>query len=129
MRIADPKLKTFKQFPIPPDLIDFLRDVHDMIECGDEATQMACGDALQCRTAYGSVTEENGDRFEFTYFPGQGVRNKWIFELSKSEIQEVAEGDRTVLAMWACRSDQCGSAFQKPDALCFYCDYRETSSR
>lgn len=117
-----PKPKKFTRVEAPPDLRQFLREVAEMIDDGDEATLTESDDLLQCEYAYGGLADEETGAYAFTYFPRKGVKTNWEFDLSASEIREVAEGERE-LELWACQDENCGSMFSWAEARCSQCDY------
>jgi hypothetical protein len=123
MRTLQQKPKVLTQVEIPPDLRAFLEEVAELIEVGDEVTTIASDDLIQCDFAYGGLCEEGTDEFGFTYFPRKGTKTTWDFVLSTAQINEVADGNTTTLALWACTDNNCGSMFPNADWSCFYCDY------
>lgn len=125
MRREQKQPKTRHRVEIPDDLAAFLRDVHELIETGDDSATIESDDLLQCETAYGGLIETGGNEYGFTYFPDKGVRHKWEFELDVIGIAEIAEGSQTTLTLWGCQSEDCRCMFSNPDELCFYCDYIE----
>lgn len=108
---------------VPDDLLDFLRDVHEMIETGDESATMESDDLLQCPSAYGGLIEDGGNRYGFTYFPEKGVRNKWELDLDVVDIERIAGGEIAELELWACEAPECRCMFSDPQGICLHCDY------
>jgi hypothetical protein len=86
-----PKPKRFTRVEAPPDLRQFLREVAELIDEGDEATLVESDDLLQCEYAFGGLADAETAAYAFTYFPRKGVKPNWEFDLSASEIREVAE--------------------------------------
>ena len=122
MTAEQPKPKKFTPVEAPPDLRQFLREVAERIDDGDEATLVESYDLLQCEYAFGGLADEETGAYEFTYFPRKGIKTKWEFGLSAKEMHEVAEGERE-LELWACEDENCGSMSSWPDVPCSNCDY------
>lgn len=123
MRTLRRQPKELRAVAIPAELSAFLVEVSRLIEAHNELASTESDDLLQCERAYGGLLQEGGDRYGFTYFSQPGIRHKWIFELSASEIAEVASGRRETLNLWFCRSPECRSGFRDEEESCFYCDY------
>jgi len=83
--------KSTERVTVPQDLRDFLLEVHQRIEDGDEAATTPSDDLLQCEWAYGGLVP-GGDRYSFVYFPERGTSVRWEFTLLPSEIDELGGG-------------------------------------
>lgn len=123
MRTAQPKPKKLTAAEVPADLREFFQEVAHLIDTGDEAALIESDDLLQCDRAYGGLIDEEDDIYAFTYFPREGVKTKWIFDLSAEQIRAIADEDVLTLELWACEDGNCGSMFQDANETCFYCDY------
>ena len=123
MRTAKPKTKVKTDVPIPDRLRAFLVEVSARIEAGDDSTKTESDDLLQCEYCYGGLSDPARGIFSFTFFPGEGTRRKWIFELSTPDIAAVSANSQRSLTLWGCPDPGCGAMFFGPDRLCFYCDY------
>jgi len=123
MRTAQPKTKVRTEVAIPDHLRSFLADVNKLIAAGDEATTTESDDLLQCQSCYGGLSDPAQGTFSFTFFPGEGTRRKWLFDLRASDIAAIAANTMTSLLLWACPNPDCGSMFASPDDLCIDCDY------
>ena len=126
MRREVPKKKVRQQVELPPYLVQFFTEVHQLILAGDEAAMTSSDDLIQADRACGGLIRDGGSDYQFVYFPDKrGVRNKWEFTLSSRAIREIAGGNRAALTLWACPSPKCGCKFSDPKETCFYCDYEE----
>ena len=125
MREKRPRPKVKEQVRIPANLLEFLREVHELIEAQDEAATVESDDLLQCECAYGGLVQVGTDSYGFTYFPGDGVRDKWEVELRAIEIRYIADGATTELELWACSDSTCQSKFSDPADTCSICDWVE----
>ena len=126
MRREVPKKKVRQQVELPPYLVQFFAEVHQLVLAGDEAATTSSDDLIQADRAYGGLMRDGGADYQFVYFPDKrGVRNKWEFTLSSRAIRDIASGKRTALTLWACASPECGCKFSDPKETCFYCDYEE----
>ncbi len=113
---------------IPADLFEFICHVHEMIETNDESAFIESDDLIQCEVAYSGLIEQGGIRYGFTYFPKQGIRQKWEFELDIVDIANISEEVTTTLVLWGCKDANCCSMFSDPEDTCFYCDYIDDAS-
>jgi hypothetical protein len=123
MRTLRRQPKDLRAVAIPAELSEFLAEVNRLVEARDELATTESDDLLQCDRAYGGLLQAGGARYGFTYFPEPGIRHKWEFDLSASEIADLALGRSTTLKLWFCRSPECRSGFQDAEESCFYCDY------
>lgn len=123
MRREQRQPKTKHEIPIPDDLAAFLREVHRLIETGDDSATIASDDLLQSETAYGGLVSPGGHTYRFTYWFRKGDRHKWLFELDIVDIANIVEGTGTALLLWGCQAENCHCRFTDPNGTCFYCDY------
>ena len=124
MRVPSPKPKREEIVAIPDDLLTFLREVGVRIETKDEATIVESDDLLQSESVYGGRDSESGDRFSFTYFPEDGIRQEWVFSLTAGQLVAIAHGDQSPLHLWSCIQPGCRSKFENhAGPECFYCDW------
>lgn len=112
--------KTRVTVGIPLDLKEFLREVAHRIAEKDDATLFESDDLLQSECAYGGLVEDGGVQFGFTYFVDD--HTTWEILLNRSEIEDVACGDRTDLNLWRCSSDTCRCLYPTEDCYCRHCD-------
>jgi hypothetical protein len=63
--------------------------------------------------------------YGFTYFPENGVENKWEIILNTSEISKICSNEKKYLKLWRCTNKNCTSLFQTKDESCFNCDFVE----
>jgi hypothetical protein len=124
--LSKPKAK--ETVPLPIDLREFLQEVHQLIEDGDEAAIYESDDMLQAESVYGGLTEEGGTCYGFTYFSERytdikpeeaGEWAEWELSLEKSEIAEIAAGEKFDLVLWACQVPLCRNKFSNPLGICF----------
>jgi len=126
MRREVPKKKIRQRVELPPYLVQFFTEVHQLILAGDEAATMSSDDLIQADRACGGLIKDGGSDYQFVYFPDKrGVENKWEFSVSSKTIREIAGGKRTALTLWACPSPKCGCKFSDPGETCFHCDYED----
>ena len=123
MRTARPREKEPVSVLIPDRLREFLREVDELIEAGDEAAVLPSDDLLQCAHTCGGLDEDDGSYY-FTYFPG-GHRTTWRLRLTRYDIWAAARGLKKTLFLWSCTDEACQSLTYIHDALCFYCDYED----
>jgi hypothetical protein len=129
LRELDPKPKVEETVLIPPNLREFLQYVYQLIEAGDEAAIYESDDMLQAESVYGGLIQEGGTLYGFTYFSGEhedtkfGDAASWEILLDRSDIEEIASGQKLELTLWACQVPLCGNKFSDPVDPCFYHDY------
>ena len=90
--------KSAERVAVPQDLREFLLDVHQFIEEGDEAATRPSDDLLQFERAFGGLIEGQG-RYSFVYFPERVTSVRWEFTLLPSEIEEVGTGGSDEIAI------------------------------
>jgi hypothetical protein len=120
------------QEAIPKGFAAFMKDAANLIEAGDDATTMESDDLLQVRGTcfcYGGLVDANAEMFAFCYFPKQDLPEEepvpeWEIYITKAQIQEVASGKLTELALWRCADQQCESRFSSAKSYCPHCDKR-----
>lgn len=135
MRVDAFKEKKLEHVVIPPKLLEFLKEVFEKIQAGDEGAMLESDDLLQNRehledkagAVYGGLMDD-GD-YGFTYFPEDGTRYTWELYLSVEQIKAISEGKTTSLDLWACQHNGCKSKWQAESESCFYCDYEEVDDR
>jgi hypothetical protein len=123
MRIERIQPKITAALPIPDDLMDFFKEVNDLIKQNDELAIIESDDLIQTEFAYGGLIEAGGDRYSFVYFPEEKTRPKWTVELTASEIAEISSGKKKTLNLWKCQNMECRSFFSSETGACFDCDY------
>jgi len=125
MRVKRVKRKIKQRVSIPKDLGEFLKHVYELILKKDESTTIPSDDLIQDDFIYGGLIEEGGVEYGFTYFPGEGTRNKWELIFTVGQLEDVREGRLKYLDLWGCKSKKCQCKFHSKDETCFYCDYVE----
>lgn len=120
--------KTKATVPVPDDLRDFVRYVHQVLETRDPSARIKPDDFFQCERAYCVPSEVDDRRYRWAYFPEDTVRHQWEFDLDLSQIDRVADGTQAELTLWGCQQPGCRCKFSAPDATCFHCDYVEDDS-
>jgi hypothetical protein len=123
MRTQNVKPKIADEVRIPKNLLQFFREVHQLIQQGHELVTTSSDDLIQAEFAYGGLMEDGRDRFSFTFFPNEGTEPSWEFELSSSDIAAVVKGRQKTLRLWRCRTPDCGYRFRSADDTCIDCDY------
>jgi len=122
MRTQDIKPKIAGEARFPQNVVQFLCEVHELIEQGDERVTTSSDDLIQAEFAYGGLLEDGGDLFSFIYFPQEGIQSTWELELSAADIAVIAKNQQGTLRLWGCCTPGCGNRFGTPDATCFDCD-------
>jgi len=125
MRTQKVKSKIADEVRISKNLVQFFREVHQLIEERHELVTTSSDDLIQAEFAYGGLMEDGGDRFSFTYFAGEGTEPSWDFDLSASDIAAIATGKQKTLRLWRCHTPGCGYRFGTADATCIDCDYTD----
>ena len=123
MRIEKVRKKVKRRVNIPEDLKGFLKEVYECILAKDEATLIESDDLLQEDFVYGGLIGKDGTEYGFTYFPGEGTRNKWELIFTVGQLRDIYEDRVEYLDLWACQSEDCGCKFSDEWMKCFYCDY------
>ncbi len=100
--------------------MEFLGEVHRLIEQGHELVTTSSDDLIQADFAYGGLIQEGGDRFSF--FPDEGTEPSWAFEVSASDIAAIAKGHQKTLPLWRCPMPSCSYRFGSADQTCIVCD-------
>lgn len=105
---------------LPEAFAEFMRDVHQRIEDGDEAaTSIESDDLLQCECVYGGLIDIANWQYGFRYF--RTDNRTWDFILRADEISSIANGSTTHLTLWQCEKE-CGCFYASADAYCVHCD-------
>ena len=123
MRIKKVNEKKLEKVEIPSRLRKFFGWVSEALALKEECTQIPSDDLIQDDYTYGGLIHEGGKEYSFTYFPTEGNKNIWEFQLSAEQIGQIAEGKLTTLDLWACTQEDCQSKFQNSSDTCFYHDY------
>jgi hypothetical protein len=114
--------------PIPHELRESLREVLDLIKHAkrDPDIDLDYDDAIQVGTVCGGRYRKKARPYVLTYHPeGDTRRGRWFLTLHQTEIEDIADGHMTELAMFCCVSPDCRTKFREADDLCFFCDYDE----
>ena len=128
MRTCDPQPKSLERVSIPEDLLEFLKEMNQLIEQGAEEATIESDDLMQSATAYAGLVEEDGSEYGVTYFPNhkeKGVRDKWELRFEREEIYRIAKGEIEALELWSCTDESCECRFHDKTETCFYCDWNE----
>lgn len=106
---------------LPSAFVDFMHDVNQRIEDGDEAaTTIESDDLLQCDCGYGGLYDIDGQRYGFCYFHTDDAT--WDFDLDAHQIAQIANGTLTAINLWKCLSDKCDCLYATEDSYCTHCD-------
>ena len=112
--------------PIPDDLRDAMRQVHELLGHAEDDPGIAVDfdDAIQVGGLCGGRYREGKRPFGFTYFPpDRDERGRWLLTLHPQEIEDIADGVMTEIKLYSCTSPDCRMKFREADDTCFYCDY------
>jgi hypothetical protein len=81
-------------------------------------------DAIQVGAVCGGRIGKHPRPYVFTYFPeGDAERGRWFLSLHRTEIEDIADGLLTEIAMYCCVSPECRCKFREAGENCYYCDY------
>jgi hypothetical protein len=106
---------------LPQAVTDFMRDVAQQINDGDEAaTVIESDDLLQCDCIYGGLYDVAGQRFFFQYFHTDDAT--WDMDLDAHQIAQIANGTITALDLWQCSDGTCECLYATEDSRCQHCD-------
>src|SRR5688572_26891414 len=125
MRTQNIKPKIADEVRIPKNLVQFFREVHQLIEKRHELVTTSSDDLIQAEFAYGGLMEDGGDRFSFTYFPRKSTEASWEFELSAADIAAIARRKQKTLRLWRCHTPGCAYRFGSAADTCIDCDYTD----
>jgi hypothetical protein len=126
LRRAQPRPKERCRVLIPAELRNSLREVAELIQQAmhDPEIVLDCDDAIQVGAVCGGRVGESSRPYVLTYFPaGDAERGRWFLTLHGTEIEDIADGRMTEIAMHCCTTPECHSKFREGDDHCFYCDY------
>lgn len=118
--------KDHRLVPIPDDLGDAMREVHQLLQDAENDPDIAVDydDAIQVHGLCGGRHRKGKRPFGFTYYPrNNDERGRWYLTLHRLEIEDIADGVMTEIQMYCCTSPDCRMKFREPDETCFYCDY------
>jgi hypothetical protein len=114
--------------PIPEELRESLAEVHAFLEEAerDPDVRLDHGDAIQVGAVCGGRIGRMPRPYVLTYFPERDTRRgRWFLTLHRTEIEDIADGVMTEVAMHCCVSPECRCKFQDPDGNCFFRDYAD----
>ena len=126
MRRAQRRPKERRRVSIPAELRESLRAVWDLIQQAthDLEINLDYDDAIQAGALCGGRIGERSRPYVLTYFPaGEDSRGRWFLTLHHTEIEDIADGRMSDIAMHCCTAPDCRCKFRESDGLCFYCDY------
>jgi hypothetical protein len=126
MRRQQTKPKDHRRVPIPDELRDAMREVHEIVEEAENDPDISIDydDAIQVNGLCGGRCGTKKRPFEFTFYPpGGDKRARWYLTLHPLEIEDIADGVMTDIMMYCCTSPECQMKFREPDETCFFCDY------
>ncbi|MFO0847810.1 MAG: hypothetical protein U0871_04505 [Gemmataceae bacterium] len=121
-----PQPKERRQEPIPAELRNSIKEVWELIHQASHDPDVTLGydDAIQVAAVCGGRVGGRSRSYVLTYFPsGDAERGRWFLTLHRSEIEDIADGRLTGLAMHCCTAPGCRCKFRESDGLCAYCDY------
>ncbi len=130
LRELRPIAKDRRRVPIPEDLREIMREVHQVISDADLDEDIGYGDAIQVRNLYGGKIGTARRPFVFTYFPADAPEGcRWSLTLHETEVEDIADGVLTSLMLSCCVSPTCHCKFLETDEHCLHCDYVENPKR
>ena len=126
MRRPQPRPKDRRKIAIPAELRDSLREVWDRVEQArrDPDIELDYDDAIQAGAVTGGRVGERSRPYVLAYLPtGDEERGRWSLALHPAEIEDIADGRMTEIALHCCTSPGCRRKFRGPDELCVDCDH------
>jgi hypothetical protein len=120
-----PKPKERRRLAIPAELRDALQHVWELIEEAkrDPDINLSFDDAIQVGAICGGRTGEKARPYELTYYPtGDTEPGPWELTLHPLEIEDIADGRMSDIAMYCCTSPTCRRKFREASGNC-NCDY------
>jgi hypothetical protein len=121
-----PRPKERRRVPVPAELRDSLRAVWELIEQArhDPDIVLDFDDAIQVGAVCGGRIGKPPRPYVLTYHPeGDAERGRWFLSLHWTEIEDIADGCLTEMAMYCCTSPECRCKFREAGENCSYCDY------
>jgi hypothetical protein len=115
--------------PIPDDLRESLREVHELIQEAeyDRDIDLDFDDAIQVGNVCGGRVRGRLRPYQLTYYPpGDSRRGRWQLALGEADIEDIADGRMTSIRLYCCVSSDCRSKFSRESDVCFVCDYEDT---
>lgn len=109
--------------PFPPALLEFIKEISEMIHSGDRCTTIPSDDLLQSETACGGLSLDGSGNFDLVYFVGEDTISKWYLTLSASQIHSIASESTSTLRLLKCDLPRCPNRRTHADVACGYCDY------
>ena len=128
MRRLQPKDKDRRNVPVPPELRESLREVHELIQEAkrDPDIELGYDDAIQVGAVCGGRFGTKRRPFVLTYYPeGGGERDRWYLTLHRTDIEDIGDGLMTEITLYCCAGPDCRCKFREADDHCFYCDYTD----
>ncbi len=126
MRRKDVKAKDRRKVPIPDELRDSFREVHELLREAKRSGDIPIDfdDAIQVGRVCGGRVGKKNRPYVFTYYPSDDKKHgKWYFALHPTEVEDIGDGRMTEIAMYCCTSPDCRTKFREPDEVCFDCDW------
>lgn len=112
--------------PVPAGLRDDLREIWDLIRRArrDPDIPLDFDDAIQVERTCGGRCPSDRKRFDLTYYPEGHPHCAWDLRLHKLEIEDIADGVMTEVALWSCSSPDCDCKSSAPMDRCVHCQRR-----
>lgn len=120
-----PKPKERRKIPIPTDFRAAMQEVLWLTREAkrDPDVVIDFDDAIQVGRVCGGRYQKKPSRFEFTYHPeSDGENGTWYLDFHFCDIEDIADGRQTEIAMYCCNTAGCLAKFSKSDGHCD-CDY------
>jgi hypothetical protein len=127
MRRPQPGPYERRRIEIPPALRDSLREVWELIQqaARDPDFPLDYDDAIQVGAVRGGRIGERSRPYVLSFVPtGDGERGRWSLTLHPTEIEDIADGRTTEIAMYCCSSPECRRKFREAEGRCGDCDDR-----
>jgi hypothetical protein len=121
-----PRTKERRREPIPEELRQSLREVYDLIKRAkhDSDIVLDFDDAIQVGAICGGRIGKENRPYVITYYPtADSDRAQWQLALHRTEIEDIADGRMTEIAMYCCTSSDCRRKFRELTGRCVDCDY------
>lgn len=128
MRREHIKPKNRLKVPIPDELRDSLREVHEFLREAKRNGDVAIDfdDAIQIEAVCGGRVGTKTRPYVFTFHPKNGDRRaSWYLTLHRTEIEDIGDGRMTEIMMYCCASPECQMKFREAVETCIFCDYED----
>jgi hypothetical protein len=131
MESNDPGSMRKCKVPIPEELRESLREVHEVIRAArhDPDIHLDFDDAIQVERICGGRSPSDRRRFDLTYYPSGYPDCRWRLRLHKLEIEDISDGMMAEITLWSCTSPGCDCKSREAADGCPHCDRKRDRDR